>query len=292
MRPSTVGVDPLPARAALAAALRDASYEVLPLRGAEERILADVPRSVPLTVTTTESRGLETTVELAARLSEAGYRAAPHLAARQVRDGDHLREVVALIRSAGVDEVFVIGGDAPTPAGPFPDALSLLEELHRTGTSFGSVGIGGYPEGHGRITDVQIRRALAAKAPYATHLVTQLCFSAATTVRWAQRLRVDGVALPVRVGVPGPIARTKLIRIASGLGLGQSARFLAKQQNLIGRFLLPGGYRPDRLVRRLAPALAGPDGPLAGLHVYTFNEVGATEAWRQDRLARLVGADR
>jgi len=275
-------VRPAPAAAepALAAALRAASYEVLPLRGAEERVLAHVPREVALSVTTTAARGLEPTVELAARLTAAGYRVAPHLAARQVRDRAHLDDVLARLHAARIEGVFVVGGDAPDPAGPFPDALSLLEALDGR---FGSVGIGGYPEGHGRIADAQIERAMAAKAPHATYVVTQLCFDAAAITRWA-----GGVDLPVRVGVPGPVARAKLVRIAAGLGLGQSARFLAKQRGLVGRFLLPGGYRPDRLVRGLGPAFARG----AGLHVYTFNELAATESWRQSRLARLAGATR
>jgi hypothetical protein len=31
---------------------------------------------------------------------------------------------------------------------------------------------------------------------------------------------------------------------------------------------------------------------LTGLHVYTFNELAATESWRQAWLDRLGGADR
>ncbi len=42
--------------AALARALRDASYEVLPLRGAEESVVEHVPRSIPLSVTVTEAK--------------------------------------------------------------------------------------------------------------------------------------------------------------------------------------------------------------------------------------------
>ncbi|MGI5132921.1 methylenetetrahydrofolate reductase [Pseudonocardia sp. CA-107938] len=271
-------------RAALAQALEGASYEVLPLSGAEASVLVHVPRDVPLTVTTTEARGLAATLDLAARLRRGGYRVAPHLAARLVRDEAHLADVVAQLREAGVDDVFVIAGDAPAPAGPFPDALSLLAALDRAGRPFASVGIAGYPEGHARIGDGLVERALAAKAPHATHVVTQICFDAAATARWAR-----ASPLPVRVGVPGPVARAKLVRISAGLGLGQSARFLAKQQNLVWRFLLPGGYRPDRLLTALGPEFAL-GGALAGIHVFTFNELAATERWRQEWLARLADA--
>lgn len=287
MSAAPAGAGPVPVRTALAEALRGASYEVLALRGAEERIRTHVPTEVPLTVTCTEVRGLEPTLDLAVRLSSAGHRAAPHLAARLFRSPAHLHEVLTRLHDGHVEGVFVIGGDAATPAGPYSDALGLLQALERHGTSFGSVGIGGYPEGHSRIDEALLERATVAKAPHATHVVTQLCFDAGSIERWAGAMRERGVTLPVRVGVPGPVARTKLVRIAAGLGLGQSARFLSKQRNLIGRFLLPGGYRPDRLVRKLAPVLAQQNAPLAGLHMYTFNEVAATESWRQRWLARL-----
>ncbi|XRQ04521.1 methylenetetrahydrofolate reductase [Actinomadura welshii] len=275
------------ARTGLAGALRNVTYEVLPFRTAEEKVLAHVPADVALTVTTTEAKGLGPTVDLAVRLRRRGYRAAPHLAARLVRDGAHLADIVARLRDGGVDGVFVVGGDAPEPAGPYPDALSLLKGLENAGHTFASVGIGGYPEGHGRIPGELIERALEAKAPHATGIITQLCFDAATTVRWARGLRARGIGLPIRVGVPGAVGRQKLVRVSAGLGLGQSARFLRKQQNMFWRFFLPGGYRPGRLIERLTPALARDDNDLCGFHVFTFNELESTEAWRQGWLSRL-----
>ncbi|MCO1656109.1 methylenetetrahydrofolate reductase [Pseudonocardia humida] len=274
-------------RTVLARALRNASYEILPFKNTEESVLAHVPKDVALTVTTTEARGLDRTLELTERLSGHGYATAPHLAARLVRDEAHLVDIVARMREAGVDSVFVIGGDAPEAAGEFPDALSLLQRLDAVGHPFRTVGIGGYPEGHGTISDELIEKALRDKAPHATQLVTQLCFDAGTILRWARRVRADGVATPIRVGIPGVVSRQKLVRIAAGLGLGPSARFLAKQQNMLWRFFLPGGYNPKRLVEALAPQLGGADHGIEGFHVFTFNELEKTEAWRRDRIARL-----
>jgi methylenetetrahydrofolate reductase (NADPH) len=268
-------------------ALREASYEVLPLRTAEETVVEHVPRSVPLTITTTEVKGLTPTIALAERLSGHGFTATPHLAARLVRDRSHLTDIVARLRAAGVNGVFVIGGDVAEPAGRFPDAFSLLDELEAIGHHFRHVGIGGYPEGHGHISAELIERALERKAPHASHIITQLCFHPSTTTAWARQVKLRGVDLPIRIGLPGAVTRQKLVRISAGLGLGQSARFLLKQHSMFWRFFLPHGYRPDKLVERLAPALGRPENNLQGFHLFTFNEVARTEAWRQEWLARL-----
>ncbi len=278
-------------RGALERALRDASYEVLPLRGAEDSVVEHVPRTVPLTVTVTEAKGLTPTIELAERLSGHGFVATPHLAARLVQDRAHLADIVARLRAAGVNGVFVVGGDATEPAGRFPDALSLLEELETVGHHFEDVGIGGYPEGHGHISPELIERALERKAPHATHVITQLCFHPSTTTAWARQVRLRGVDLPIRVGLPGAVTRQKLVRISAGLGLGQSARFLVKQHSMFWRFFLPHGYRPDRLMEGFAPTLGRPEHNLRGFHFFTFNEVARTEAWRQKWLARLSDTD-
>jgi methylenetetrahydrofolate reductase (NADPH) len=271
----------------LTRALRAANYEILPLRDAEAAVLTHVPHEVALTVTTTEHKGLDPTIDLAVRLRRHGYAVAPHLAARNLRDGAHLRDIVDQLADAGIDAVVVIGGDAPHPAGGFPDALSLLEHLDLIGHPFASIGIGGYPEGHGRIERRRIDQALLLKAPHATQVITQLCFHPQATIDWAVAIKQRGVDLPVRIGIPGVVDRQKLIRIAGGLGLGQSARFLAKQQSMLWRFLLPGGYRPDRLVRRLSGSLGRPEHNLAGFHVFTFNELARTQAWRTEWLERL-----
>jgi methylenetetrahydrofolate reductase (NADPH) len=276
--------------AVIETALREASYEVLPLRTAEESVVEHVPRTVPLTITTTEGKGLTPTIELAERLSGHGFTATPHLAARLVRDESQLTDIVARLRAAGVNGVFVVGGDVAEPAGTFPDAFSLLDGLEAIGHHFEHVGIGGYPEGHGHISAELIERALERKAPHASHIITQLCFHPSTTTAWARQVKLRGVDLPTGIALPGAVTRQKLVRISAGLGLGQSARFLLKQHSMFWRFFLPHGYRPDRLVERLAPALGRPENNLQGFHLFTFNEVARTEAWRQEWLARLSDA--
>lgn len=272
----------------LADLVRHISYEVMPFRKTEHTVLSHVPTSVPLTITVTEAKGLEATVALAERLRGHGYRVAPHLAARQFVDVAHVRDVVARLREAGVGSVFVIGGDAPHPAGGFPDAFALLQALDALGHPFEETGIAGYPEGHGSIPSQAMDLALKQKAPMATRVLTQICFDAGTTARWAAGIATAGVELPVHVGLPGPVNRQKLVRISANLGLGQSARFVRKQSGLLWRLLLPSGYRPDRFVRRLGTELSTVDTRVRGLHIFTFNELHRTEIWRQRLLAAVA----
>jgi methylenetetrahydrofolate reductase (NADPH) len=266
-------------RSSLADLVRDISYEVMPFKNTEQAVLDDVPLTVPLTVTVTETKGIETTLSLTERLLRHGYTVTPHLPARQFVDHGHVGDVVARLREAGVRSVFVIGGDAPAPAGQFQDAYSLLQAMEAHSHPF-QVGIGGYPEGHPVIAQEALDLALKQKAPMADRVITQICFDATTPSSWAAGVAASGIDLPVYVGIPGPVNRQKLIRISAGIGLGQSARFLRKQQSLVWRFLLPGGYSPTKLARRLGAAVPV-GGNIRGLHIFTFNELRKTELWRR-----------
>lgn len=281
-RPLTRNADE---RAVLARLATDVSYEVMPLPSAVGTVQAHVPTEVPLTITATGGKGLEPTVTTSIALRQAGYSVAPHLPARLLTGPAELDRILTRLEDGGVDRLFAIAGDAAIPAGPFTGALDLLQALDDRGHRFDGVGIGGYPEGHAQLPDEQVHQALLDKAPYADRVLTQICFSAQAFFRWGERLRADGVTLPIYAGMPGPVSRQKLMRISASLGLGQSARFLTKQRNMLWRFFTPAGYSPDALVRDLVRGLSGGPAAITGLHLFTFNEIEATEAWRRRLLA-------
>lgn len=252
-----------------------ANFEVIPLQGTLEKSLS-IPAGSTVAVTASPSRGIAATVELATALQDRGYRAVPHLAGRMFEDRHQLASVVKELDAAGVNQVFVVGGDGDRQ-GDYPDAGSLLADLSEIGHPFLEVGIAGYPEGHPAIPDEALREALLRKQAHATYLVTQMCFKSRAIVDWVASIRGDGVTLPVKVGVPGVIDPLKLFGIAARIGVGDSRRYLAKNRRVLGRLLRPGSYRPDRLIGQLAAQ--GDDEWLAGLHLYTFNQVEATVAW-------------
>ncbi|MFF4506745.1 5,10-methylenetetrahydrofolate reductase [Streptomyces sp. NPDC001401] len=275
--------------AGLRALLDSVRYEVLPAKATEDKVLAHVPRDVVVTVTASPVKGLEPTLDLTGRLAAHGYRVVPHMPARLLRDEVHLKEVVERLREAGVDDVFVPAGDADPPAGAYDGALPVLRRLGELGDPFARVGITGYPESHPLIHDDITIQAMWDKRAHATYIVSNLCFDPRVLGEWIARIRRRDVALPLYVGVAGPVQRTKLLAMATKIGVGESTRFLTKHASWFLRFAAPGGYSPERLLTRSEEALTAPSAGVAGLHVFTFNQIAETEVWRRALLERLGG---
>jgi methylenetetrahydrofolate reductase (NADPH) len=273
---------------ALAAALERPRYEVIPLEGAAAAVQEYVPTEVTVTVTASPSKGLGPTLDLVEELAAAGYTAVPHLSARLIRTEAELNEILERLARAAVEDVFVVAGDAPQPRGPFAGAADLLRTMARLGHGLREIGITGYPESHPLIDDETTIRAMFEKAEYATYITSQICFDPRVTSQWIENVWARGTRLPIYVGVPGPVHLTKLLRISARIGLGDSVRFLRKHGARMRHLLRPTRYAPDELLRALAPALDDPEGKVAGIHVFTFNELEATERWRRERLAELA----
>jgi methylenetetrahydrofolate reductase (NADPH) len=269
----------------LAELLRRPRFEVLPLDGIEAQVLEHLGREVKVTVTASPRKGLEATLALSERLAAAGYPVVPHLSARLVRDRAHLEEVLERLLAAGVHELFVPAGDAPEP-GEFAGAAELLAAMGPMRERFDEIGITGYPESHHLISDEETIQAMFAKAPMATCIISQICFDADVIAAWIAEVRRRGTRLPVWIGLPGNVDYSKLLRISMKIGLGESARFLRHHGNWMSR-LVTRQFKPDPLLRRLAPTLTDPLAGVAGFHLYTFNEVARTERWRRRTLERL-----
>jgi methylenetetrahydrofolate reductase (NADPH) len=267
--------------------LRNARYEVLPTAKIEGIVAEHLPVGRTVTVTASPAKGLEATLALTERLSTLGYDAVPHLAARMVSGRTELVEIVERLKASGVRTVFMPAGDADPPAGPYVGALDLLKELDDLGNPFADVGITGYPESHPSIHDDVTIQAMWDKRRHATQIVSNLTFDPAALASWVRRLRARGVTIPVLVGLPGPVERTKLVSMATKIGVGESTRFLAKNRGMFARIAAPGGYDPLRFLGKAAAVLGDPAMAVPGLHVFTFNQVAETEAWRNEQLELL-----
>ena len=274
-------------RAALKALVAEAIYELIPLRDALARSEA-LPAGMAVTVTASPSHGIEATLDLAEAVAARGHDVTPHLSAHMIRDRAHLAELLDRAREAGVRSAFVVGGDA-RDRGEFHDGVTLLRAIHELGTPFERIGVPAYPEGHPDIPPEILLRALRDKQPLATSMTTQMSFDPPAVGAWLERIRGEGVALPVHLGIPGVAELTKLMTIAARIGVADSARYLKKNKKMVGHLVRGGSFGPDAFLEALAPALADPTADVRALHVFTFNQVEQTAAWQRRMLDELAG---
>ena len=273
------------ARAALRRALETPKFEVLPLKGVLDQV-GILPEGAQVSVTASPTKTMEDTMNLAADLRQQGFDVIPHLSARMTHDRSHLASLLQRMEDLGISRVFVVGGDA-SQRGDFRDSFSLLQAMEEMGHHLTELGVTAYPEGHSLISDDLLRQDLHNKQPYAAYMTTQMCFDGRAIADFLAGCRAGGVSLPARIGIPGVGDRLKLMRISTRIGVGQSVRFLTKHRGMLGRFIRPGGYTPEELLRSLAPVFAAPEAAVIGVHIYTFNQCETTERWRQEYLESL-----
>ena len=273
-------------RLARLAAIEASIFEVIPLRSLDAAI-ESLPPASTVSVTASPAKGLAATQEIAERLIAGGHRAVPHISARLVRDHTHTRALAAWLRLVGLDEIFLVGGDVTEP-GRYHDALSFLGDLLETDHGLRRVGVTAYPDGHPLIEKTVLAEALhgkqtmLAEAGLECYCSTQMCFDAPRIINWLTAERQAGMALPVHLGIAGVVDRARLLSIGVRLGVGQSLRYLRKNRRAVTRLMTAPHYDPNDLLVPLSPKLVDLD--IRALHIFTFNQVAATVAWREQNL--------
>jgi methylenetetrahydrofolate reductase (NADPH) len=275
-------------RAALAALLADPIFELLPLKSIADQV-PHLPPGALVSVTASPAKGMDATLDWAARLQADGFRAIPHLSARMITSRHVLAGLLERAREGGLRRAFVVGGDADEP-GEYLDGLSLLRAMTELGHPFETIGCPAYPQGHPDIPDEALAGALRDKAPFVEHVTTQMDFDTAAIAAWVRARRDEGFVPNVVIGVPGVADPKKLLSIATRIGVTDAKRFLMKNLRFVTGLAKSGGfYKPTGFVEELAPLVADPAARVTGLHLYTFNAVEATDAWRREELAQLGG---
>ena len=277
-------------RDALIESVREAYMEVFPTGSIESRLDALQPGSY-VAVTCSPSKGADETIAMSERLAARGFRVVPHIAARSVADRSHLRDIVRRLRDQPIISVFVPGGDADEPVGDYSTALQLLRDLADMDHNFSEIGVAAHPEGHAHANEDELLHLLLEKQQVANYLVTQMCFEADLIGNWLQLIRNGGVTIPAWLGIPGVVDRSALLKTSLRIGVGDSVRFLKKRGDIARRLLRSKTYSPNQLLYDLAPYLADPSYGIGGHHLYCFNQVAGTEAWRADFLYELTGAE-
>jgi len=215
-----------------------------------------LPRGTEVYVTAVPTAAPDETVAAATALRKTGLEPVVHIAARRLDSEAQLKDLLARLRGeADARRLLVIGGDIDA-AGPFADALAVIQKGRLRDAGIEQIGIGAYPEGHPRISPGRLEASLDEKIASATaqglrvHIVSQFSFSAERIIAWLKQLRAGGIAIPVKIGLAGPTSVTSLMRYAKRCGVNASLRGLMSG----AASALIGNVGPGRIIEALSAA--------------------------------------
>ncbi len=254
----------------------------------EERLasLAPVwPEGVTVYIAHTPKSTLEDIVRVARKARSLGIRVSPHIVARRISGMTALRQALAQLSAAGVDQLLLIAGDLSAPVGEFANTLQIIESGVLADFGFKSIGVAGHPDGHRSISSAALLSALRHKQEFASrsgsrvHIVTQFGFDADAICAWARQLSVEGVALPVHVGIAGPTPLPKLLKFALQCGVGNSMNSMMANLGAMTN-LARQATTPDEMLLGIVRGSAT-DSPcnIVQPHFYAFGGTMATATW-------------
>jgi len=264
------------------------TFELIPLKSVDAGIEA-LPANSLVSVTASPVKGLDATVELTDQIRNLGHRPIPHISARLVEGPEHVDRLANWLKTEGYETIFVVAGDAEEPAGPYEGTHAFMSDLFDREHGVKTVGFTSYPDGHALIPNdvltehLHKKQALIEAAGLDGWASTQMCFDTDLIMSWLQTERDAGFTMPIHLGIPGVVDRTKLMTMGVRLGVGASLRYLKKNRVAVTKLMAPGSYDPDDILEPMADNLEALG--VEGLHVFTFNQVEATESWRQAVLA-------
>src|SRR4029077_10915809 len=238
--------------------MQNFSVEATRPSDADIAALAVLPRGARVYISAVPHRAAEESIGPAMRLRAAGLEPVPHVAVRNFGSAGALDDFLARLNGeAEVRRALVIAGDRGEH-GPFRSAADAIDSGLFRRRGFRAIGIAGYPDGHPKIGNDALFKALAEKIAaaeatgLAVEIVTQFCFDARAILDYVARLRGFGFEQPLRIGLVGPTSISALLRYAARCGVRASAQALAHRSGMLRQmFALTV---PDDLIRTLADA--------------------------------------
>ena len=204
----------------------------------------------------------------AAKLQPLGYTVVPHIAARSLADRTQLAGIIRECAGYGISEVFAVGGDAPQPRvfRRWRRAAARDRRTQRRPDGRWGRRVSGGSSRHRPAAAARIIVGQAGTCLQRRHSSTGA--SGAESIHsYTAMLRREGVNVPVLAGVAGAVPRTRLIALATKIGVGTSLRFLSRKRPLARRLLSGERYSPGTLSINELTAQPVVD----GIHLYSFN---------------------
>lgn len=231
---------------------------------------------------------LTRTLDAIAAIRGVGLDPVPHVSARRIPDREEFREFLRRAAAEyGVHRVLLIGGDEPRAVGPYNDSLQVLEQGVLVECGIREIGVGGYPEGHPRISLNALEQALQRKLELAKHqnlgvyMVTQFSFSPQRVVDYCSGLARSQPDLPVYVGIAGPTDPLALARYAQRCGVSASLRALRNLGTGIAK-LVTHTDPHDQLVALARYSRNREQSNVVGVHIYSFGGAERTARWMRE----------
>jgi methylenetetrahydrofolate reductase (NADPH) len=285
-------IDPSLPQSALRELITGGSLEISPreLHRAHE-VAALVPATTCVYLPSLPGLPLSRTLEAVAALRAAGLDPVPHVSARRILDRDEFRDF--LKRAAGeygVHRVLLIGGDEPTPKGPYADSLQVLEDGVLRDCGVREIGVAGYPEGHSGISQsileqsIQRKIGLTREQGLGLYVVTQFSFAPARVVEYCATLARSAPTVSVYVGVAGPADPIALARYAQRCGVSVSMRALRNLGTGIAKLVTHTDPR-EQLLAIARYCVSRGSSNVVGAHLYSFGGVVRTAAWMRELIS-------
>lgn len=283
-----------PEREAVRDFLKGCSIEVMPRTAAAvddfRPLLAPGSRVYIAQIEGTE---LSDMVATAMRLASEGFEVMPHIPARLIGSVTVLEDLLDRYHGeAGVKGALLLAGGVSKAHGSLESSMDLLSTGLFDRKGFDCLHVAGHPEGNRDIdpdgSDTRVMEALRWKQMFASRtgaemaLVTQFCFEAGPIIAWVERLKAEGVDIPVHIGVAGPAKLRAMLNFAVACGIGPSLRVLQRRARDASKLLLP--FEPDEFVSELAlHKAANPDFNIEGAHFFPLGGIRRTAEWVGDR---------
>ncbi|GMA70163.1 methylenetetrahydrofolate reductase [Leuconostoc litchii] len=183
-----------------------------------------------------------------------------------------LKENLAEIKLAGIENIFALRGDLPSSDYVneyYPYAKDLIQEIKQDGRF--SVGAAIYPEGHvdNPITGISVN-GVKEKVIYGTEfLISQLFFDNSVFYNMQEALKENYIKVPVSAGILPIISRAQVERITYMIGSSLPAR-LTKIVHKYGDH--PEALQEAGMEYALQQIYDLLDHGVDGIHLYAMNQ--------------------
>tara|TARA_B100001250_G_scaffold204550_1_gene175508 strand:- start:985 stop:1839 length:855 start_codon:yes stop_codon:yes gene_type:complete len=273
--------------------ISDYSIEVVPNSAAKIESFADLlPQNTRVYIAHLEKEDIRTMVSTAKRLSDEGFTVMPHFPARIIKNQSVLNDWISMYQNeAGVNEALLLAGGSTKPIGELDSSIQLIESGLFDKAGFKRLHIAGHPEGSKDIDPdggiKNVSEALSWKQEFSKRtdasmaIATQFCFDADIVKKWADRIKEDGIDIPIHIGIAGPAKLQTVLKFSVECGIGASIKVLTKRAKDITKLLLP--YKPTQILNDLAEYKSqDPELNIEQVHFFPIGGIKQTTNWLEE----------